>query len=155
VRLKTLSALLALLATFGCGGGDVTATTYANISGSFAGPVTGTSQGVTMNVTLSVTIIQSGGSLGGSYAISGTLNDGGQVTQVSGTGTLTGTVASGNNPSVNITVDSPACPNYSALFSGAYDTANQRLTITGPIQFLDEHTCNVLLTFQSTIIMSR
>jgi hypothetical protein len=69
-------------------------------------------------------------------------------------GTLTGTIATGNNPSVNITVRTGVCPNYSAQFSGAYDTPNRRLTITGPVDILSD-ACAILLRYQVTIILNR
>jgi hypothetical protein len=129
--------------------------TYADISGSFGGPMNGSSQGYTLNTTLTLTITQSGASVSGTYGTSGTLTFGGQGTQIAGTGAFTGTVAAGNNPSVNITLTIPGCPNYSAHWSGAYDSANHRLTITGPVDIFNANSCTVGLSFQGTIILSK
>jgi len=103
---------------------------------------------------LSLTISQSSGSVSGTYSSSGILSEGNQGSQFSGTGTFTGTIASGNNPSVNIVVSVPGCPNYHATFSGSYDSANRRLTITGPFDFFNNGTCTVGLTFTETLILT-
>jgi hypothetical protein len=147
---------LLLLGNAGCGDGDGNAPspTYESISGSYAGILAGVSQGVALNSDIALTITQSGGSLSGSYAIDGTLSNGIEVVSISGTGNLTGSIASGNNPSVNITVTPGSCPSQTARFSGAYDSANQRLTISGPVEFFDS-ACQVVLTYSSTIILSR
>jgi hypothetical protein len=115
----------------------------------------GLSQGVALNSIFSLTISQSGGTTAGTWGLSGTLNDGVSTVNVAGTGSLSGSVAAGNNPSVNLTVRTPACPNYQAQFSGAYDSANRRLTIAGPIEFFAANSCNVVLRYSATIILTR
>ena len=157
-KLTSFLASALLVGAMGCGGDgggpSGPSPSYESIAGSYAGVLTGSSQGIALNANFSLTINQSSGSLSGTYGISGTLNNGVSSVDVAGTGTLTGGIAAGNNPSVNITVRSGACPNYTAAFSGAYDSVNQRITITGPVEFFD--TCNaVLLTYQSTIILNR
>lgn len=145
------------LSVAGCGGDSSTGPstpTYESIGGTYAGAMVGLSQGIALNATFSLTIAQTAGTTSGSWGLSGTLSDGFSSVNVAGTGTLTGAVAAGNNPSVNITIRTPACPNYSAGFSGAYDSANRRLTITGPVEFLN-NTCNVVLTYPTTIILNR
>jgi hypothetical protein len=107
-----------------------------------------------MAADLALTITQSSGSLSGSYAINGQLADGIDVVGISGTGNLSGNIASGNNPSVNITVVPAGCPGRTARFSGAYDSANQRLTISGPIEMFD-NACQVVLSYPSTIILTK
>jgi len=103
--------------------------------------------------SLSLTINQSGGDLSGSYAISGTLNDGVAEVAVLGTGNFTGTIAAGNNPSVNLTLTNQ-CPGYSARFSGALDSANNLLTMSGPVDILNQD-CSIFLTYQSVILLRR
>jgi hypothetical protein len=127
---------------------------YNDISGSYSGTLAGLSQGIALNAIFSLTLAQNSPSLSGTYALTGTLNNGSGAAPVQGTGTLSGTIASGNNPSVNIAVRFAGCPNRSDQFSGAYDTANRRITITGPVNFFDTG-CNVVLTYQTTIILNR
>ncbi len=115
----------------------------------------GLSQGVALDAIFSLTIVQTGGNVTGSWALQGTLFDGVQSASVQGTGNLSGTVAAGTNPSVNLTIRTGSCPNYQANFSGAFDSANQRLTISGPVEFFAPNSCNVALTYQGTIILNR
>jgi hypothetical protein len=151
------SLVIVALAAAGCGGDSGTGpeeARYNNIAGSYSGPLVGSAQGYALQATLSLTISQDGGRLSGSWALTGTLSDGLGSVPVQGTGTLTGTIAPGNNPSVHITVRVGACPSYSASFSGTFDTANRRLTVSGPVDILSS-TCTVLLRYQSTIILTR
>ena len=158
--MRTISSVLlisVLTGVVGCGGDGATGPgkTYESIADSYAGAMVGVSQGITLNAVFSLTITQNAGSLSGSWSLSGDLSDGFETVDVLGTGTLTGTVASGNNPSVNITVRTPLCPNYQAQFSGAYDSTNRRLTIAGPVDFFADNSCNVVLSYPTTIILTR
>lgn len=145
-----------LLGCAACGGGGTDPSpTFDSIAGSYSGAMAGTSQGVALSSTFGLTITQTGGTTGGSWALQGTLSDGVESVDVLGTGSMTGTIASGNNPSVNLAIRTAACPNYQANFSGAYDSANHRLTITGPVVFFAANTCDVALTYQATIILNR
>ena len=131
-------------------GADSTAPTYDDVSGSFAGPISGTSQGVTLNANVVLTITQASGTLSGSYALTGIANG----TQISGTGTISGTVTSGNNPSVNLHVVIAGCPSVQNPYSGSYDSANRRLTITGPLYLLNSN-CTIAVTYQLTLVLSK
>jgi hypothetical protein len=86
--------------------------------------------------------------------MTGTLTNGSSSVPVQGTGSLSGTIGAGTNPSVNITFRLGGCPNYSAAFSGAYDTSNQKLTLSGPVDIVDQN-CTVQIRYNSTIILSR
>jgi len=148
--------MAAALSAAACGGGsDSTAPApqYQSIAGTYAGPMTGLDQGVAIAATITVTITQNAGSLGGSYGISGLLSDGVNQVSVVGSGSLNGTIAAGSNPSVNITV-AGVCPGRTAQFSGAYDVANARLTLVGPVQIFAADCSAVLLTYQTTFILS-
>ena len=127
---------------------------YADIAGTYDGAITGTSQGVALNGVFSITLNQSQGHLTGSYSIAGRLNDGVTFVDVLGTGSTTGTIASGNNPSVNITIRSGSCPNYTSGFSGAYDIANGRITLVGNVDMLRTD-CTVALRYPTTFILTR
>jgi hypothetical protein len=144
---------MALTLVLGCGG-DSTGPSYENITGTYAGVLVGISQGVELDATFTLTITQSQSTLGGSYSLVGTLTDGIDVVALQGTGTLSGTIASGNNPSVNLTVTPGLCPNIARTFSGAYDSANRVLTISGPVSIFNA-SCQVVLVYSSTIILSR
>lgn len=155
-RMLRQVALVTAVGLAGCGGdGAGPSASYDSVAGSYAGVMVGVSQGIGLTATFSLTITQNGGSLSGSWAIQGVLDDGFDTADIQGTGTLTGTVATGNNPSVNIAIRSGFCPSYQANFSGAFDSANQRLTITGPVEILDAGNCGVLLSYQATIILNR
>jgi hypothetical protein len=108
-----------------------------------------------MNSDFSITITQNGGTTSGSWSIAGILSDGFNSVQITGAGSLTGTVSPGTNPSVNVSIKSPQCPNYSANFSGAYDSANRRITITGPVDIFANNSCNVALRYNTTLLLSR
>lgn len=157
---RSLCLFLAVAILTACGdstgpdGTEPPAPTYESIAATYNGALAGLAQGVTLQATFSVTIQQTAGTLSGSWSLTGTLTEGALVVPVQGTGSLTGTIALGNNPSVNITIMN-ACPNYQAAFSGAYDSANRLLTISGPIEFYTAGTCTVFLSYQSTILLSR
>lgn len=151
---RMAAVTLAVVVLTGCGDSGTEPETFNQIAGSYAGMLSGIQQGIALNATLSLTIQQNRGQLSGSYAISGTLSDGVVVVDTQGTGVIDGSIQSGNNPSVNVTITPGGCPNRPATFSGAYDSSNQRLTISGPVEIF-EHDCSVFITYQSTIIMSR
>lgn len=155
-----LTALLSVLAACGGdsptapGGGGGGAATFENIAGSYSGLIAGVSQGFTVSATFSITITQSGGTLGGSYSIAGTLTDAtGASGSFEGSGSLVGTINSGQNPSVNVTAISGICTNVQSPFSGSYDSTNRKITLSGPLDFFDEN-CNVTLSIPLTVILS-
>lgn len=161
--MRIARSLITLAVAFGfvaCGGDGGTGPsapagpTFQSIAGTYNGALAGTAQGIALNAVFTLNINQSGGTLSGSYGMAGTLNDGVSSADVSGSGTVTGSIASGENPSVNLTVHNGACPNDAATFSGAYDSTNRKITISGPIDIYD--TCgHTILTYQSTIILER
>lgn len=155
-RFSMVLLAASVVALSGCGDSatEPEGPTYNDISATYSGVMAGTTQGIDLDATFSLTITQDGGSLGGSYSLSGTLDDGSQTADVQGSGTLSGSIDAGNNPSVNLTFESGLCPNYSANFSGSFDTANSRLTISGPVEILSGE-CEVLLTYSSTIVLTR
>ena len=85
--------------------------------------------------------------------MAGELSDGFDYADIQGTGALTGTIGTGQNPSVNLTLRG-ACPNYEARFSGSYDVANRLITLSGPVDVLSND-CAVLLRYPSTILLRR
>lgn len=149
-----LASVLAL-ASVACGGDNGTgpSPSYANIAGTYVGSMIGVSQGIGLGASFSLTLTQNAATIGGSYGLTGTLTDGVSEVDIAGTGTITGMIASGNNPSVNITVHSGDCPARSSNFSGAYDSANHRLTLTGPVEVFTVD-CGVFRTYQTTFILN-
>jgi len=133
-----------------CGGGDTTGSSYADISGSFAGPISGESQGYVLGATLTLTIVQNGASISGTDAIVGTFDG----ASISGTGTFTGQIASGNNPSVNVTTSVQGCPTVHATYSGSYSSANHSLTMGGPLYILNND-CSIALTYSLTLVLNK
>jgi hypothetical protein len=127
---------------------------WESIAGSYSGVMTGISQGVAMEATFSMTFSQNQGSLGGSYAMQGVLTDGVNWADVQGTGAMSGTIQSGNNPSVNITIAPGFCPSRTARFSGTFDSANARLTLFGPVEVLDEN-CQIFRSYPTTVVLTR
>ena len=149
-----LRSILLTALIVGCGGGDSAtgpSSSYADISGHYSGTIYASSQSVPLNATFSLTITQSGGAISGTDAVVGTLN---QNIPVSGTGTFTGTVATGNNPSVNVTTTIAGCPALHPQYSGSYDVANRRLTMTGPM-YITNQDCSIALTYSLTLILTK
>jgi hypothetical protein len=72
-----------------------------------------------------------------------------------GTVTLTGTVASGPNPSVNFTVRSTVCPNRTSDWSGQYTGATGTLTIARTVHLIVVPGCGDLDRFLTTILLRR
>ncbi len=155
-RFLAFPALAVLLVLPACDGDSSSGPdpTFENVAGTWEGVAAGASQGATLEVTVSITVEQSDGTLSGTSSLVGTLNDGVDIFDIQGSSTFTGTIASGQNPSVNTTNTDDACPNRQTSFSGSLDSANDLITTSGPIEILDEN-CVVLLTFEVTIIFSR
>jgi len=150
-----VGAVALLLGVAACGGdGTGPSNSFESIAGSYAGSMAGISQGVALTGTFSLTIAQTRGDATGSWAIQGQLTDGFDVVDVQGTGTLSGTVTAGTNPSVNLTIRSGFCPNYQSLFSGTYDSANRRLTLLGTVDFFASN-CTVVLSYPMTMVLNR
>ena len=154
---RTVVLALAAVA-FACKGDTGTgpsSPTYETIAGTYAGSMAGTSQGVLLQANFTLTVSQTTGNLGGSYSIAGTLSDGVTTVPMQGTGSVAGSIASGGNPSVNLTVTSGVCSNVRDTFSGAYDSVNRVITLTGPVDIFNA-SCQVVLTYaNSTIILRR
>jgi hypothetical protein len=127
---------------------------YENITGSYSGRMIGVSQGVGLDALFSLSLSQSSGDVNGTYALQGGLSDGVTALDVQGTGTITGTLGAGNNPSINLTVQPGSCPNNRATFSGTYDVANRRITMVGPVEFFGTN-CSVVLRYQMNVVLTR
>ena len=154
-RVLAGTSMLFLLAA--CGGDSPTSPSqhFESIAGDYTGQMVGLAQGIELNAVFAISISQTNGSASGNYTLSGTLSDGTTQVDIVGAGPLSGTVASGTNPSVNIAIKVPGCPNYQANFSGAYDSVNRRLTITGPVDIFQNNSCTVALSYSGTIILAR
>ena len=149
---KQLWALMAL-AVVACGGDSTgPSDSYERIANTWVGEIEGISQGVAMVADFTLTISQSGGSLSGTWALDGAISDGIDAAGIAGSGTLTGSIASGNNPSVNITIRRSVCPNNTMTLSGSLDSANDRITLVGPIDLLYDD-CTLFRRFQLTLLL--
>ena len=130
------------------------ANTYESIAGTYTGALMSVSQGVTLSANFSLTLVQTVGSLSGSFRLTGTLDDGIIQASVLGSGTVTGTVDPGSNPSVSVTMTPEGCPDAAVTWSGAYTSANGLLTISGVANIFDA-ACVVFLTYEGTMILDR
>lgn len=159
MRMATrLLATTLLVGAMACGGDSGTGPgtpTYETVAGTYNGGMAGISQGVALEADFTLTLVQSQSSLSGTYALDGLLSDGIDVVAVAGTGTITGAIAAGTNPSVNLTIRSGICPNYTANFSGTYDSANRRITMQGPVEFFGAGSCNVVLSYPMNLVLQR
>lgn len=156
MRVTRVLCASAAAVTIACSGDSTgPSSRFENVAGSYAGNTSSTSQGVRLSATFSVTMTQSSSSMSGIWGLQGVLDNGLNTAVVAGNGPMSGTVSSGKNPSVTVVVRSTACPNYQGTFSGSYDSATGRLTLSGPIDFFGTNSCNVVLSYQSTIVMSR
>jgi hypothetical protein len=129
--MKRLLAVSVALSLTACGS-DSTGPQYESIAGSYQGVMAGITDGITLAATFGVTVTQSSGNLLGSWSLAGTLTDGFSSVPIQGTGNLAGIIQPGQNPSVNLRIKN-LCPSYHADFSGVYDSPNQTLTVSGPI----------------------
>lgn len=148
-------ALVGGLAACGGDGGTGPSATYENVAGTYGGRMTGVSQGVAMSADFVLTLVQSQGSLSGTYALDGALSDGVNVVGIAGTGTITGSIASGNNPSITFTTRSTLCPNRSEQYSGTFDSVNRRINAQGPVYILDPDDCSIALTYSMNLVLQR
>jgi len=149
-----IGAILIALLVVGCGDSSTgPQEQHENISGTYVGELSGVSQGIALFADFSLTITQTRGDLGGSWGMVGEITDGFDYLDVVGTGTITGSIGIGENPSVSLTVRG-TCPDYQATFNGAYDSANGVLTLSGPIDILNAD-CTIALRYPSTIVLTR
>jgi hypothetical protein len=152
-------------AVAGCGG-DPSPTsptpivTYEDIAGTWTGRVGGVSQGVTLDGTITLTLQQSGGvqsagALSGGYTVVATLTNPVSQSPLQGSVTLTGTVAPGADPAVNITTRSVPCPSLPPeTWTGAYGSRDRVLRITGTAHVITS-ACAIVLSFPQTIVLTR
>jgi hypothetical protein len=136
-----------------CGGSESAIeppTSYADVSGQYSGTITASSLGLALNATFSITVAQKGGALSGSDAIVGTFNE----TPTSATGSFTGSIAAGNNPSVYVVSTTAGCPALHAEYSGSFDAANRRLTMTGPV-YVTNPGCSIAATYELTLTLTK
>lgn len=146
---------LALLLTLGCGsdspsgGGGI----YNAIAGTYAGPVSGTVNGSAMTGTFTITLKQTAGSLSGSYTYEANLQ-GGVATM---NGTVSGTLAEGDYPTVTLDLENGSCANLTARHTGTYDAGIHRLTITGGFDVVNtvNSACTISSRLSTTAVLQR
>jgi hypothetical protein len=156
----TSAVICCTLVVVGCGGGAVPTSptpsiTYENVAGNYTGDINGMLPGFLLTGTLTLNLDQSAAALSGGYAVVATLDDGVTKTPGQGSVTLSGTVASGINPSLNFTVRSVPCPTAAPSdWTGSYESGSGLLTLTGVIHLLNP-ACVRQLSFPVTISMRR
>jgi len=138
----------------GSGGSTGPSPSYESIAGTYLGVMVGTASGVALSANFTLTVTQASGTLGGSYGLTGTLTDGVTTLPISGTGAITGSLSSGANPPVSVTVHPAGCPSRAATFTGSYDSTSRRLTMAGPVEMFGSD-CVVFLAYPMTIVLAR
>jgi hypothetical protein len=147
------AALLLLLPlALACGDSTGPGESFEQVSGGFAGEILAQSQGVQLEGVFELQLTQQGGTLSGTSAVIGTLFDGVVTLPISGTSTITGSIASGENPSMSITTRSTTCPNQVTTFNGSYNSSTRQITLTGNVGITDEN-CQTFLTFPGFLLV--
>lgn len=144
--------LLLLPLALACGDSTGPGESFEQVSGGYAGEILGQSQGVQIDGVFELQLTQQGGSLSGTSAVVGTLFDGVVTLPISGTSTITGTIAPGENPSMSITTTSATCPNQVTTFNGSYNSSTRQITLTGNVGITDEN-CGTFLTFPGFLLV--
>jgi hypothetical protein len=135
--MKCRSVVLAGVLLIGCRGElgpSESFKTFEQIGGYYAGSLESASELISLNGGLSLNLTEnSSGELSGNYSMTGTVTDGGQQYPLAQSGTITGKITSGSNPSINLFTHPASCPTAAANLTGTFDSAKDELTLTGPI----------------------
>ncbi len=126
---------------------------YLEMNGRFAGILNGLPQGDTVNATLTLMSSDSGSRIGGTAAVSGTINAGTRRYAIVQSGTFTATKDSGDDPALAVTLSWAGCPAATAHYAGKYTGRNQYFTVTGSFVILDAASCNVAYTIPTTVTL--
>jgi len=151
-HLTRATLLLVLPLALACGDATGPDESFENVSGTFQGELGGQSQGIALDGVFELQLVQNDGQLSGSSAVVGTLFDGVTTLPISGTSTVTGSVESGDNPSVSITTTSTTCPTQITTFNGSYNSETRQITLTGNVDLTDGN-CDVFLTFPGFLLV--
>lgn len=128
---------------------------YTNVAGTYSGVLVAATvfQGdnVYLNSVFTITLNQNGANLTGSAAAVGALTDDfGTSIPVLSSGSLTGSVSTGTNPTVTLTsTGAPSCPNYTQTDNFVF--ANGALSGQTYIDVLDVN-CDVAIRFANIIV---
>lgn len=154
MRLRNLTLLSAALALSACSSTEaVGPSEYVALADDWNSSLTGELGQLFPGLDVSLSLTQDGSVIGGSFAIRGTVADTLVVLDLAGT--VSGTVTSGPNPSVDLSIRNSACPDYSARFTGAYDSGKRQLTVTGPLDFFRPDSCSVGFSAPVTLVFKR
>lgn len=157
-RMLSLLLIAVLTSTVACGEGPTTPQpTQENIGGNYSASVTGVSQGVVLVGTYRWTITQNGTIVGGNWTTQGILTDGMQSLTFGAAGTLSGTIAVGDSPSVSMELKLPECPDMSESWVGTYASASRQLVLKGSflIVTIGTNSCTVELSYPMTLVLNR
>lgn len=124
-----------------------------SLNGTFYGAFNGIDGVAMLAASVQFTLAESSGAVAGTFAIAGVLDDGSSRADVAGTGTLVGTVASGDRADVSFTTRSDLCA-HSSAFTGVYDRGTGVLGVDGQVDVLDQF-CTVVYTYTVSLAMGR
>lgn len=148
--------LFILLAFVACGDDTTEPTTDPpNIAGAYATNVSTSANDILLDAAVNILLDQDGGTLSGSYNITGTLTDDDtNIISYESDGTITGTISGGDTPTITLTARPTACPNTTAIWSGPYDAETGAMALSGSIIVFGE-SCSIDMTFAPTMILRR
>jgi hypothetical protein len=125
------------------------------LTGRFEGSFLAVDDSVVLDGYLTLDLTESAaGSLSGTFALEGMLDDGEFQQPIAGAGPLTGSVSPTSIGLLHFTATPDFCPQHPVEFNGNYDRRSGGLLVGGEIDILDG-VCAVVFTFPSTIPMRR
>lgn len=129
-----------------CDDGAVEPTPLFDLAGAYRGPISATAGPASLDAVLLLEVARADDGIVGSYALIGSLVYDGAVASVEGDGTFTGTVGSGEEPSIDILVRTPLCDAYEGVFAGRFIPTTGRLILGGSVDIFGSG-CSVLVRF--------
>ena len=130
--------------------------TYESIAGRYVGSLYGETDGFGIEVDYILSIAQNGGQLTGveeSYTAFRDLSTGLLVFGQEGEANFTGTIGTGSTPAVTFKAATPVCGDWGGA-SGIFDAANNKITVSGSLNFYDDDPmCELLFSMPYTLFL--
>lgn len=139
--------------TTACGGDGGTGSggaLYQDVAGEYTGAFSGDDQGTALAAVMTISLEQDHSQLDGWFHWSGAIDDGDVYLEVFLGGELTGSLTTGDSPSISLAATVPSCPGYAAAYTASHDPASRTLTIEGQIDVLSPY-CNVAFSYDLSI----